>query len=354
MKRKQHQVTSKSSRPIAAPQPKTAHSRARNRPASASHAIALFPICDGAPDDLGISEEIVDLSKTEYAELKQAAAATYDGVAMFMAKAGLEKARWPAGPGPQPTTNSSSPSCLCFFDAGVGELAGQIPLVGKELSSVVVAAYRQRTTVDQFIADAIREKLSKPVDKAPSSSPAPEEHGFITDGIVVKLADHQGNEIGLVNIDDRESGLLQKAAAASGLRLIDMVSFIIFRQLEAFYPPGVKGIWRVSDDALNEISSGLAGAERESDALWAVSCALVERVGKVSDLASPADYCSAICELKGLSTTIKDLSRGVRVKVADASAHWRTSARPALLEQHVARCPSLRHGPLPNEQRRAA
>src|ERR1019366_4452682 len=33
MKRNQHQVTSKSSRPIAAPQPKTAHSRTPTRPA---------------------------------------------------------------------------------------------------------------------------------------------------------------------------------------------------------------------------------------------------------------------------------------------------------------------------------
>ena len=182
-----------------------------------------------------------------------------------------------------------------------------------------------------------------------------EEHGFIPDGIVVKLADHQGNEIGLVNIDDRESGLLQKAAADSKLSLIDLVTFIIFRQMEAFYPPGVKEIWRVSDDAADEISSNLAGAERESDALWAVARALIERVGKVSDLACPADYCAAICELKGLSTTIETLSSGVRVKVSDARAHWRTSAYPALLEQHVApvSIPSARAAQ-PNDQRRAA
>jgi hypothetical protein len=331
MKRNQNRVHKNGSRSAAVSQPKTGKVKAGHRPTSVLPNIALF-----LEDDGGASEEAIHLSKAEYAELKRAAVPTRDGVLMFMARAGLEKARWPAGPGHQPTANSGSPSGLCLFDRGVREVVSEIPLVGEQLPSVVVAACRQRTTVDQFIADAIREKLSKPVDKSTSSSPAPEEHGFITDGIVVKLADHQENELGTINIDDRESGLLQKAAAASGLRLIDMVSFIIFRQLEAFYPPGVKGIWRVSDDALNEISNGLAGAELKSDAFWAVSRALIERVSKVSDLASPADYGMAICDLKGLSTTIEALSSLVRVKVADAREHWRTSACPALLEQHVA------------------
>ena len=156
MKRNQHQVTSQSSRPSAAPQPKTARSRAGDRPASASPCIALSPEGDG-----GASEEIIHLSKDEYAELKRAAAPTRDGALMFMARAGLEKARWPGGSGHQPTTNSDCPSCLCLFDGGVGESAGEIPLVGKELPSVVIAAHRQRITVDQFIADAIKEKLGE-------------------------------------------------------------------------------------------------------------------------------------------------------------------------------------------------
>jgi hypothetical protein len=67
-----------------------------------------------------------------------------------------------------------TPSCLCLFDASVGELAGEIPLVGRELHSVVIAACRQRISVDQFLADAIKEKLhrdsgtstSKPVQPA--------------------------------------------------------------------------------------------------------------------------------------------------------------------------------------------
>src|ERR1035441_9875906 len=119
MKRNQHQVTSKSSRPIAAPQPKTAHSRAGDRPASASPSIALFPEGDG-----GASEEIIHLSKAEYAELKRAAATTRDGALMFMAKAGLEKARWPDTTGHAPKAGSAFPSSLCLFDGGVGELVG--------------------------------------------------------------------------------------------------------------------------------------------------------------------------------------------------------------------------------------
>jgi hypothetical protein len=98
MKRNQHQVISKSSRPSAVPQSKTARSRAGDRPASASPCIALFPEGDG-----GASEEIIHLSKAEYAELKRAAAATRDGALMFMAKAGLEKARWPGRAGNTPS-----------------------------------------------------------------------------------------------------------------------------------------------------------------------------------------------------------------------------------------------------------
>jgi hypothetical protein len=86
MTKNQHQVTSKNSRPSAAPQPKTAHSRAGARPASTSPSIALF-----LKSDAGISEEVIDLSKAEYAALKRAAAPIGDGILMFMANAALEK-----------------------------------------------------------------------------------------------------------------------------------------------------------------------------------------------------------------------------------------------------------------------
>ena len=290
MKRNQHQVTSKSSRPIAAPQPKTAHSRAGDRPASASPCIALFPEGDG-----GASEEIIHLSKDEYAELKRAAATTRDGALMFMAKAGLEKARWPGRAGNTPSLH------------GI---------------------------------------------KAPLTLAEPPS---ITGGIVVKLTSEHGTELGTVKIDDGDAELLQKAAAASELKLTELLHFIVLRQLEAFFPPGVEWLYRVSDNTLHEISSGFDRAERDMETLWAVAIALVERAGKVRGLMSPADYCTAISELKGLSAAIKELAHTAHIEVSDANAHWKIAGRPALLEQHVA--PISIHSAQvaqPNDRRRAA
>jgi len=96
MKQNHQQVARQSSRHSAAPQPKTAHSRAGDRSTSASPCIALFPEGDGAGGgNGGVSEEIIDLSKAEYAALKRAAASSGDGILMFMANAALEKAGWP-------------------------------------------------------------------------------------------------------------------------------------------------------------------------------------------------------------------------------------------------------------------
>ena len=95
MTKNQHQVTSKNSRPSAAPQPKTAHSRAGARPESNPPCIALFP-----QGDTSASEEIIDLSKAEYAALKRAAAPSGDGILMFMANAALEKIGWPGSSSP--------------------------------------------------------------------------------------------------------------------------------------------------------------------------------------------------------------------------------------------------------------
>jgi|ERR1039458_250357 hypothetical protein len=95
MTKNQHQVTSKNSRPSAAPQLKTAHSRAGARPASTSPSIALF-----LKGDAGTSEDVIDLSKAEYAALKRAAAPSGDGILMFMANAALEKIGWPGSSSP--------------------------------------------------------------------------------------------------------------------------------------------------------------------------------------------------------------------------------------------------------------
>jgi hypothetical protein len=89
------QQNSRRSRPAsagAAPQSKTVPNRAGHCPASASPCIALFPEGDGGSDgNGGISAEVIDLSKAEYAALEQAAVASGDGILMFMANAALEK-----------------------------------------------------------------------------------------------------------------------------------------------------------------------------------------------------------------------------------------------------------------------
>ena len=144
----------KGSKTAAAPQPKTTQSRAILRPESDPPCIALFP-----EGDTSVSEEIIDLTKAEFAALKRAAEPGGAGVLMFMANAALEKAGRPSASGHQPARGSHTPSCLCFFDGGVVEVTAEIPLVGREIPGVVVAAARMGITVDQFIADAIRKKI---------------------------------------------------------------------------------------------------------------------------------------------------------------------------------------------------
>jgi hypothetical protein len=85
-------------------QPKTAQRKAMARPSRQEPLIALFPEGDDSA-----SEELVDLSKAEYAALKRAAGPGGAGVLMFMANAALEKARWAAVSSPsQPLSASAS------------------------------------------------------------------------------------------------------------------------------------------------------------------------------------------------------------------------------------------------------
>jgi hypothetical protein len=140
----------RNSKTAPASQPKTSQGRTNVRPASPSPSIVLFLERDG-----GVNEEGIDLSVAEYAALKRAAAPTGDGILMFMANAALEKV---GQSGALPVKRGAKqPSCFCFYGGGVGELAGEIPLVGREFGSVVIAACQKRITVDQFIADAIKE-----------------------------------------------------------------------------------------------------------------------------------------------------------------------------------------------------
>jgi hypothetical protein len=188
----------------------------------------------------------------------------------------------------------------------------------------------------KFLAHhGIKAPVAPPANKPIRTAAAPGEHGFITEGLVIKILGYDGSEVATTNVDDHESGLLQKAAAAAGLKLEELLGFIIYRQMEAFYPPGVKGIWRVSDEAVEAISVPFAAAARDVDSLWALCSALADRFGSIPDRASPADLSNIVRQMKSLADLIHKQSDSVRVDIIDAHEHWRQSVRPALLEQQV-------------------
>jgi hypothetical protein len=124
-----------------------------------------------------MSKELVDLTKVEYAALKNAAG--NGNVLMFMANAALEKISHPGGTEGKPQTPHDSPDSLCIFDPAAGEVVSAIPLAGREIPGVVVAACRAGITVDQFIADAIREKLGREFNATTSNrvQPSHQESG---------------------------------------------------------------------------------------------------------------------------------------------------------------------------------
>jgi hypothetical protein len=213
-------------------------------------------------------------------------------------------------------------------------------------------------TLQELIEKAVASRVESISAEAAASIPktrVPEEPDLVTGRIVLNLATEGGTGLGTLTIDDFESELLQKAAVLSRLSLTGLLNFIVYRQLEAFYPPGVEKLYRVTDSAVDEVSNGLAWAERDSNALWAVSSSLVARLDNNCDCTSPADCSAAICELGALAACIEDLSSRVRSNVSEAHMHWKIAARPALLEQRVApvSIPSSRTAQ-PSVQRRAA
>jgi hypothetical protein len=127
------------SKPAAVSQPKTSQSRANIRPTSLSPAIVLFQDHDG-----GVSEEGIDLSATEYAALKRAAAPTGDGILMFMANAALEKAGWPV----------KTVTCILMLPDG-SEVA-RVDFPRQYFSRIEAAASRLGISLQQFFCNAIR------------------------------------------------------------------------------------------------------------------------------------------------------------------------------------------------------
>jgi uncharacterized protein (DUF1778 family) len=157
---------------------------------------------------------------------------------------------------------------------------------------------------------------------------------FIRGAIHVKLDDDAGNEIATLKIDEDDAELLQKAAAASELKLTEFLRFIVLRQLEAFFPPDVKGLYRVSDNTVEEISSGLDAVEKNSTALGAVSDLLVSGMQYVPSSWSLAELRSEVSRWKGLCQAVHELSSRVHGAACDTHTHWQIAGRPALLEYH--------------------
>lgn len=145
MKQNDHQVARQSSRHSAAPQLKTAHSRAGARPTSASPCIALFPEGDGAGGgNGGVSEEIIDLSKAEYAALKRAAGPSSSGILMFMANAALEKAGW------------QGKTVTCILILANGSEVARVDFPHDVFARIETAASKLGITLQQFFENAIR------------------------------------------------------------------------------------------------------------------------------------------------------------------------------------------------------
>lgn len=135
--------------------PNAAKGRAKDRPKFPPSCIALF-----VRGDCSLSDEVIDLTKAEYAALKQAAALTGSGILMFMANAALALVGYSGRKAHHTKGISGDASGFCLYDMEVGEVVVKLPQVERELYPMLIAALGQRITVGQFISDAIKEKLA--------------------------------------------------------------------------------------------------------------------------------------------------------------------------------------------------
>jgi len=127
------------SKTAAASQPKTAQSRAIVRPESNPPCIALFP-----EGDTSVSEEIIDLSKAEYAALKRAASPSGCGVLMFIANAALEKAGCPGR------------TITCILILADGTEVARVDFPRDVFARIEHAASKQGISIGQFFVNAIQ------------------------------------------------------------------------------------------------------------------------------------------------------------------------------------------------------
>lgn len=157
-------------------------------------------------------------------------------------------------------------------------------------------------------------------------------------------------ELAHLNLDERQSCLLKRVAAATGLTWDELFAFVLDRQLEAFFPPDDPYIFSVREDATREITINLRAAERATIALRAMAEEMMRRLEAFREK-QPLPGRGFLAELPGLFSLVERLSISADVSIADAGAHWHCSARPALLESHPT--PGAQAA-RPIDQRRAA
>jgi hypothetical protein len=83
----------------------------------------------------------------------------------------VRRRKLPNPPGFKPSPNN--PACLCIFDGIAGDFVCKIPISPDEWCSTIIEANRQGVLPDQFVADAIREKLARKPAASTLNPPRP-------------------------------------------------------------------------------------------------------------------------------------------------------------------------------------
>ena len=224
-----------------------------------------------------MSEELLDLTKAEYAALKRAAAPSSDGILMFMANAALEKIA-PSG-GVTLKRAAKQPSCLSFYDGAVAQLTIHRPVKAPALVRVRV------------------------------QTESPE--------VVIEL-----------KLDEWQSELIHQAAASARLSLKELLEFILLRQMEAFHPEDK--CYTVCGNAQSEVSDALRTGEQFGTAIEAIAKFILE------SLSSPDLKTALHAQVSARTSLIREMAVRIGVSMADAQHHWCHAIVPALLERKSA------------------
>jgi uncharacterized protein (DUF1778 family) len=145
MKNKLKSVRS-NSKSAASPQSETAQRKVKVRRETGLPLVALFP--EGEQGSLD-KQELVDLTRAEYAMLQRAAAPTGDGIIMFMVNAALEKMA-PLGE-----------TVTCVFTLPDGSEVARVDFPREVFSRIERAAAKRGITLEQFFINAIRHYIAK-------------------------------------------------------------------------------------------------------------------------------------------------------------------------------------------------